>query len=138
MGRSLSAIAISSSINPDPGSSSIMMIKVSPIVPFSMFSLTPFPHIPDFSWTLIHIIHVITIIKCGKFRIFTKITLTKLIAYLITANIISSNRYSHFKYTTSPSIVKTTIGLVEGSVLNCNLMQRSINCFRFVNAKKWK
>ena len=133
---SLSAVAVGRTLDPYPCASSIVMVKVSPKVPFSSFGFAPVPHVPHFSGSLVHIIHVVAVIKSGELRVLTEISLTKLVSDIIVAKIAASNGHCDFKKTASPTIIETTIDLLERSVLDRDGVKRSVNSFGFVDTEK--
>ena len=55
-------VAVGLSSGPHPGSSSVVVVEVAPHVPLSLLGLFPFPLIPSLDWSLVHVVHVVSII----------------------------------------------------------------------------
>jgi hypothetical protein len=72
--KSNSTVAVGLSFYPDPGSSSVVVVKVAPKVPSSDFCFTPVPQRPGFSRGFIHKWHIDSSIECGKGRVFTEVS----------------------------------------------------------------
>ena len=86
MHKSLSAIA-RGRVDPDPGSTPIVVVKVTPVVPFPHLGFVPHPPIPGLDGPLIHIVHIVAIFEGGKFRSRTKESLAQFITNLVSSDI---------------------------------------------------
>ena len=105
----LSAVGVRLVVNPDPSSTTVSVIEISPKWPSSAFSNWPTPEFPGFSWSIVHIVYIKSIVEFCKFGVVSPILFTKLITSLIRIDIISSHWRRNCENTSCPAIVKSSV-----------------------------
>lgn len=120
------AITIGCILSPNPTTTNMIMIKDTPHIVLSRTCLSPIPCFFNFKIRTIHVLHVVTICKCGEFSMITICGFTHVITCSVTVNFKSSDWVGHSENTSSPSFIVRLIRVVIGGVIRIVVVVRTM------------
>lgn len=133
--HSIAAVSTRLVVDPDPSATSVVVVKVSPKVPPSLFGLGPVPQRPAFLGSLVHEGHVVALAEFCELRVAAEIALAEIVANRVRSDVGPSDWQGDRENSPGPAIVVASIQNCEGSVLGLDVVEGPSECLLGGNAE---
>lgn len=116
----------------------MIMVKVTPQIEFSSFSLGPVPGLLDFEIGAVHVGHVPSVCELCELGFMPESGLAKVVSHLVAGDLDSSDWVSQSDDTSSPALIEGLIRVIIGGKVGVVIVEWTIVSSGSDDASDWK
>ena len=134
----MSAVPVRLIVDPNPGATSVAMIKISPHVPSALFGFIPVPHRPGLLRFQVHVFHIPSVVEFSEVRVLAEVALAEIVSDLVASDVAAPDGKSNGEYSSGPAVIVTSVCYGERGEWDCDCVVWSLGSHVVADTKEGK